>query len=99
MPPQLLRNRARSDEDWQYAETAAAAAGSGGLIIAFEDFQSDRQRWLLHPGRLGVILKPEHQVEALAPDLARFALIAARFPGGRRRERRPSRIAASRRPG
>ncbi len=67
--------------------TDAADAGSAGraseanVIIPFERWQAERERWLEHRGRLGVVLLPAHKVEALAPDVARFDLIGAEFPG------------------
>jgi uncharacterized protein (DUF934 family) len=51
------------------------------LILTFDQWLSERDRWLAHGGHLGVILAPAHQVELLSPDLARFALVGAEFPG------------------
>jgi len=88
MPRQLLRDGRIVADDWSYlaeADTgfaaARTAAESGGLIIPFELWQADRAAWLADPRRLGVVLQPAHKVESLAPDLARFELIAAEFPG------------------
>lgn len=61
------------------ADNAAAAAAS--RIIPFDLWLAERDKWSTHPGRLGVVLLPAHKVEALAPDLARFELVAAEFPG------------------
>jgi uncharacterized protein (DUF934 family) len=54
---------------------------TASLIIPFDRWTSERERWLTHTGRLGVALLPAHKVEALAPDLAHFTLVAAEFPG------------------
>jgi len=51
------------------------------LIIPFARWAAERHRWTCHPGRLGVALLPSDKVEQVAPDIARFALIAAEFPG------------------
>lgn len=51
------------------------------LILPLARFASDRERWAAHTGRLGVVLQPADKVEQLVPVLARFALIAAEFPG------------------
>jgi uncharacterized protein (DUF934 family) len=58
-----------------------ATIEGAGLIIPFDRWRTERDRWLAHPGRLGVVLLPAHKVEQLAPDLAHFALVAAEFPG------------------
>jgi uncharacterized protein (DUF934 family) len=60
---------------------ANATLLTSSIIIPFDRWQSERDRWLEHTGRLGIVLQPVHKVEALAPDLARFELIAAEFPG------------------
>jgi len=95
MKRQLLRNGRIVDDDWTYAAEAsggadAPAAGSpaagspaldSAIIIAFDQWLADKPAWLAHPGRLGVVLQPAHKVELLVPDLPRFDLIGAEFPG------------------
>ena len=85
MPRQLLRDGRVVDDDWTYLAdgdpAAAATVASGGLIIPFDRWQADKAAWLTDTRRLGVVLQPAHKVESLVPDLARFALVAAEFPG------------------
>jgi uncharacterized protein (DUF934 family) len=82
MPRQLLRDGRIVADDWQYwVAEGEEIDGSSSLIIPFERWQSERNRWLAHRGRLGIVMLPVHKVEALAPDLSRFELIAAEFPG------------------
>jgi len=86
MPRQLLRDGRVVDDDWTYladGDPAApqAAVTSGGLIIPFDRWQADKAAWLADTRRLGVALQPAHKVELLVPDLARFELVAAEFPG------------------
>jgi uncharacterized protein (DUF934 family) len=78
MPRQLLRDGRIVVDDWTFLGESGAPSG---LIIPFEQWQSERDKWLAHSGRLGVVLQPVHRVEALAPDLSRFELVAAEFPG------------------
>jgi uncharacterized protein (DUF934 family) len=59
----------------------ADAPNPGGLILPFDQWLSERDRWLEHTGRLGVVLLPAHKVERLGPDISRFELIGAEFPG------------------
>jgi len=83
MPHQLLRDGRIVEEDWKDLidfEDAAPTADSA-VILPFETWASQRDPWLSFTGRVGVKLSPAHKVERLAPDLARFALIAAEFPG------------------
>ena len=83
MPHQLLRDGQIVEDDWQTlaeADTGAPVADAS-LIIPFDAWLGERDRWSAHTGRLGVALRPADKVEQLAPDLARFALVAADFPG------------------
>jgi uncharacterized protein (DUF934 family) len=80
MPRRLLRDGAVVLDDWRTVAEAEVAGGSA-LILTFDQWQSERDRWALYAGRLGVILAPAHRVELLAPDLGRFALVGAEFPG------------------
>jgi uncharacterized protein (DUF934 family) len=79
MTRQLLRDGRIVDDDWAY-EAEAPGAGSA-IILAFDQWLTDRASWLAHPGRLGVVLQPANPVEQLTADLPRFALVGAHFPG------------------
>jgi uncharacterized protein (DUF934 family) len=74
-----------SAADDALAAAADAAPGAvripSALILTFDQWSADKPRWLAAPGRLGVVLSPAHKVESLAPDLTRFALLGAEFPG------------------
>jgi uncharacterized protein (DUF934 family) len=80
MPRQLLRDARIVDDDWQYLAEAEGRAVPA-VIIPFDQWLAERDSWLGRTGRLGVILMPAHKVEQLAPDLSRFELIGAEFPG------------------
>ena len=97
MPRQLLRDGRIVTDDWRYlteveaaaapppsgitADAVAGMAGTDGLIIPLARWLAQREQWSGHPGRLGVALLPADKIELLVPDLARFALVAAEFPG------------------
>jgi uncharacterized protein (DUF934 family) len=87
MPRQLLRDGRIVADDWTYFSEAgnAGAAGSAGapnaIILTFDQWRSDAPGWRVAPQRLGVILSPVDKVEQLAPDLSRFDLVGAEFPG------------------
>jgi uncharacterized protein (DUF934 family) len=84
MPRRLLRDGQVVADDWHYlgdAPATAADTANLGTILALDRWLAERAAWIDHPGRLGVVLQPAHKVEQLAPDISRFALIAAEFPG------------------
>jgi uncharacterized protein (DUF934 family) len=76
----LLRDRQIVEDEWSYVSDASVIA-SAPLIVSFEQWRNEPQTWLARGTRLGVILSPADRVEALAPDLNHFALVAAEFPG------------------
>ena len=80
MQRRLLRDRLIVTDEWHYSGEASADSVAP-LIVTFEQWQSDPGAWIARGGRLGVVLSPEHKVEQLAPDLAWFTLVAAKFPG------------------
>jgi len=79
MPRRLLRDGRIVTDDWSYAGESADGSAAA-LIIAFDQWQSDRDAWRARAERIGVVLLPADKVEALAPDLPQLALIAADFP-------------------
>jgi uncharacterized protein (DUF934 family) len=80
MPRRLLRNRQIVEDQWLYLAEAAANF-TAPLIVTFAQWENERDIWMARGSPLGVVLSPAHQVERLAPDLARFALVAAEFSG------------------
>jgi uncharacterized protein (DUF934 family) len=86
MPRWLLRDGEAVADEWQYLNEAdpanvGAVAKDIALILPLDRWLADRDRWISHRGRLGVVLAPVHNVQLLAHDLARFALLGAEFPG------------------
>jgi uncharacterized protein (DUF934 family) len=80
MPRRLLRDRQIVVDEWLYVAEAAADS-SAPLIVTFNQWRMEPDTWIERGGPLGVVLSPADKVEQLAPDLSRFALIAAEFPG------------------
>jgi len=80
MPRRLLRDLRIVEDDWRYLNEAADSPAAP-LIVGFDQWRNERDVWIARGGRLGVVLLPDHRVEQLAPDLARFELIAAEFSG------------------
>jgi uncharacterized protein (DUF934 family) len=80
MPRRLLRDRQIVFDEWRYVAEAAGDAGAP-LIVTFDQWQMEPDTWIARGSPLGVVLSAAHKIEQLAPDLARFALIAAEFSG------------------
>jgi uncharacterized protein (DUF934 family) len=80
MPRRLLRDRKIVDDDWLYVAEAADSPRAP-LILTLEQWQNESDAWIARGAPLGVVLSPQHKVEALAPDLEKFALVAANFSG------------------
>jgi uncharacterized protein (DUF934 family) len=78
MPRRLLRDRQIVFDEWLYVAEAAADA-SAPLIVTFAQWQMEPDTWIARGSPLGVVLSAAHKIEQLAPDLSRFALIAAEF--------------------
>lgn len=53
---------------------------TGDVILSLARFQADGERLLSEGRRVGVRLKTDEQVEALAYDLPRLAVVALEFP-------------------
>jgi len=79
MPRRLLRDRRIVVDDWHYLDEAAEPHQTG-LIVPFDRWVAERERFLAGSSRLGVLLEPSQAVEQLAPDLPRLSLVAVRFP-------------------
>jgi len=77
MQRRLLRDRQIVVDDWGYTFEPGPVQGR---ILSMDEWLTE-PTWSGTGNRLGVVLKPEHNVELLAPSLARFELIAAEFPG------------------
>lgn len=76
---QIIRNRAIVDDAWQH-ESSSGDLPEGDIIVTLGRWQSDREQLLKRQSRLGVCLASEHDVDAIAPDLGHFDLIALTFP-------------------
>ena len=88
MPRRLLHDARIVDDEWRYlAELTPGSiptepgADASALILPLDQWLAEEAAWRNFAGRLGVLLTPAHKVEQIVPDLARFALVAAEFPG------------------
>ena len=80
MPRRLLRDRQIVFDEWRYVAEAPTET-SAPLIVTFDQWQMEPDTWIARGSPLGVVLSAAHKIEQLAPDLARFDLIAAEFSG------------------
>jgi len=75
----ILRRREWLADEFRYLGEDGAAE-SGAVIVPFAEWRNAPQRWGGFAGALGVRLSPIDRVEELAPDLARFRVVAVEFP-------------------
>jgi uncharacterized protein (DUF934 family) len=80
MPRRLLRDGRIVEDDFKTL-SEASGADAAPLMLTFGEWHAERARWLERRSPLGVILEPADEVERLAPDLPRLALVGANFPG------------------
>jgi uncharacterized protein (DUF934 family) len=80
MPRRLLRDRQIVVDEWRYVAEAADDAHAP-LIVTVDQWQNEHDIWVARGSPLGLLLSPGDNVERLASDLDRFALIAAQFTG------------------
>jgi uncharacterized protein (DUF934 family) len=76
---QIIRHRAVIQDDWQLLEPGAALPFGGDVIVPLGLWTGERDALSFRLGRIGVWLETDADPAALAPDLARFAVIAVRF--------------------
>lgn len=77
---QLIRQRELVADEWRTPEEDPNGV-EHALILPLARWRTERDRWWLWAGRLGVRIGPADRVEELEPDLKRLALIAIEFPG------------------
>ena len=78
----ILRRRERVEDGAERVEAVAEPLEDGAdpLVIPFAEFFRDPASWRAHPGPLGVRVSPADNVDALAADIARFAIVVVEFP-------------------
>ena len=78
---QLIKHGALIQDNWQLLERGSIGAlpFSGDVIVPLELWASESDALSFRIGRIGVWLEADADPEAIAPDLARFDLIAVRF--------------------
>jgi len=77
----VLRQHEIVADAWRHlAASDDATKVTESLIVPLVELRANRAAWSCWPGRLGLRLSPADKVEDLAPELARFDLIAIEFP-------------------
>ena len=78
---QIIKHRAVVQDNWQLLErgTAGALPFSGDVMVPLDLWLSERDALSFRLGRIGVWLEADADPAAIAPDMARFDLIAVRF--------------------
>jgi uncharacterized protein (DUF934 family) len=77
----VLRQREIVADDWRHlCESSGGPTSEESLIVPLAELRANASAWMLRRARLGVRIAPADKVEELAPELARFALVAVEFP-------------------
>jgi uncharacterized protein (DUF934 family) len=78
---QIIKHRAVIQDSWQLLErdSIGALPFSGDVIVPLDLWKSERDALSFRLGRIGVWLEADADPAAIAPDLARFDVIAVRF--------------------
>jgi uncharacterized protein (DUF934 family) len=78
---QIIKHRAVIQDNWQLLEQGKAGPlpSSGDVIVPFALWANERDTPSIRLGRIGVWLETDADPAAIAPDLARFDVIAVRF--------------------
>jgi uncharacterized protein (DUF934 family) len=78
---QIIKHGAVIQDNWQLLEQGSIGAlpFSGDVIVPLDLWTSERDTLSFRLGRIGVWLEAGADPAAIAPDLARFDLIAVRF--------------------
>jgi uncharacterized protein (DUF934 family) len=75
----LIRHRALATDTWRSLEDGALPA-AGDVIVPLAVWLMERERLLARAERVGVLLQPNDEPQALAVDLDHLGLIAVHFP-------------------
>lgn len=78
---QIIKHRAVIQDSWHLLEQGPIGAlpFSGDVIVPLDLWTSERDTLSFRLGRIGVWLEADADPAAIAPDLARFDVIAVRF--------------------
>ena len=81
--PTLIRieggRAAPAEDSFQFVGDEDQVPASGDVVVSLSRFQSEGEALMAQGRRLGVRLQPGEEVEALAYDLPRLALVELRF--------------------
>jgi uncharacterized protein (DUF934 family) len=78
---QIIKHRAVIRDSWRLLEQGSIGAlpFSGDVIVPLDLWTSERDALSFRLGRIGVLLEADADPASIAPDLARFDMIAVRF--------------------
>ena len=78
----VIRKRELQPDAWRIVglEPGAVEEHAGAIVVPLAAWKEQRAELLRRLEPIGVWLEPEHDPAEIAPDLARLALIAVRFP-------------------
>ena len=76
----VIKGNAVVDDAWHLVADAEPAPAGADIIVSFGRWRRERDTLSAHDGKLGVSILGDQDLDELARDLDRFALIALDFP-------------------
>ncbi len=80
MPANIIRDGDIVQDQWQLVEDAEQALPDGDIIVPLALWQAQKDALIARGGNLGVWLDSNEGPEEISADLARFSIVAIRFP-------------------
>jgi uncharacterized protein (DUF934 family) len=77
---QLVKNGKRVADNWRVLDAGATIPAQGDIVVSPQLWAGEHVALALRAGRIGVILQPDDEVEAIVADLPRFDLVVLSFP-------------------
>jgi len=76
----LFKNDAFAPDEWRFLAQGEDLPLEGKVILTLPQWQASREQLQAANIPIGLLLEPDAPVQAIAPDLPRFALVAVDFP-------------------
>lgn len=77
--PNIIKDSAIIDNEWQIANDIEAPLGEGNLLVSLEIWEAHKDALLARPA-IGLWLKNDQSLDDIANELENFAVIAIDFP-------------------
>jgi uncharacterized protein (DUF934 family) len=77
---QLIKNGRVASDSWRHLDAGAALPAAGDVVVPLVVWLAEREPLLARGTGVGVMLLPNDEPAAIAPDLDRLGLVSVHFP-------------------